>query len=363
VSIDKLKNGKYRVRWREVPGGPQKSKVFRTHAAAKSCEREVLGALERGDYVDPTVARKVTVADHAVRWMAVQPWRPSTRDRVESLWRTHIEPSIGVAPIGSVRTTQIQALLAGLDLAPASIESVKRLIASIFNSAVTDRLIRINPCDGVKVARRDTVRRFPLTTAEVAAIRDAIVPELRAAVVLGAVGGLRQGELFGLTDDRVQWLRRSIVIDRQLVTPGRGAPTLGPCKSARSVRTVPLPTEVVNVLAEHRDEFGLGDDGLLFHRDGRPWARNRAAAAFRAAVAVGGVEASGWHALRHHSASMLIAAGLGVTAVAATLGHSPAECLKTYAAWWPNEHDVVRAAMSVAMIAPSTGHAIGAAGD
>ena len=63
----------------------------------------------------------------------------------------------------------------------------------------------------------------------------------------------------------------------------------------------------------------------------------------RRAAQLTGVEA-GWHALRHHCASVLIAQGLSVTAVAAVLGHSPGECLRTYAAWWPSENDVIRTA-------------------
>jgi hypothetical protein len=50
---------------------------------------------------------------------------------------------------------------------------------------------------------------------------------------------------------------------------------------------------------------------------------------------------------------VLIAQGLGVTAVAATLGHSPAECLATYAGWWPNEHEQIRAAVARAWDAPA----------
>jgi integrase len=247
-------------------------------------------------------------------------------------------------------------------LAPSSIESVKRLIASIFSAAVTDRNIRVKPCDGVKLARRDTVRRVPLITAEVAVIRDAIVPELRAAVVLGAVAGLRQGELFGLSDDRVQWLRRSIVIDRQLVTPGRGRAGARTVQDGQVGADGAVPSEAMNLLAVHSDVYGKRENGPLCHREGQPWPRNRAAAAFKAACAAAGVEASGWHALGHHTASSLIAAGLGVTAVAATLGHSPAECPKTYAGWWPNEDEVVRAAMASMMLLPtSTDDAVGVA--
>lgn len=178
------------------------------------------------------------------------------------------------------------------------------------------------------------------------ALADAIAPDLRAAVVVAASAGLRQGELFGLTDDRVRWLKRELVIDRQLVTNVGAPPSLGPCKTTRSVRTVPVPDHVVEALARHREQYGAAEGGFVFHRAGVPWRRNRAADAFRAAAKAAGVEASGWHALRHHAASVLIREGLSVTAVAATLGHSPAECLSTYAGWWPSEHDTIRAAMS-----------------
>lgn len=186
----------------------------------------------------------------------------------------------------------------------------------------------------------------PLTVAEVRALAAAAPPELEAAVVVGACTGLRQGELFGLTGDRVAWLKRELVVDRQLVTPTKGKPTFGPCKTSRSVRTVPVVDHALGVLAQHVERFGPGDDGLVFHRHGQPWPRNRAGEAFRRMAKRAGVEASGWHALRHHAASVLIAQGLGVTAVAATLGHSPAECLATYAGWWPNEHEQIRAAVA-----------------
>ena len=48
---------------------------------------------------------------------------------------------------------------------------------------------------------------------------------------------------------------------------------------------------------------------------------------------------------------------LRAMAVAATLGHSPAECLASYAGWWPSEHDTIRAAMARAWSSDATGSA------
>jgi integrase len=265
---------------------------------------------------------------------------------VASLLRCHVLPAFGARPVASIRRSDVQAFVTslGATLAPSSQEGVARLLRSILRAAVADGVIVRSPADGVRLPRREGVQMVPLTVAEVRALSDAMTPALRLAVVVAASTGLRQGELFGLTEDRVHWLKRELVVDRQLVTPAKGPPVLGPCKTARSVRTVPLTEHALRALARQVEQFGSGTGGFVFHRKGRPWARNQAARAFVRARGAVGVDA-GWHALRHHTASVLIAGGLSVTAVAAVLGHSPAECLATYAGWWPNEHETIRAAM------------------
>jgi hypothetical protein len=56
----------------------------------------------------------------------------------------------------------------------------------------------------------------------------------RALVTLAAGTGMRQGECFGLTVDRVRFLERSVTVDRQLVTLQGKAPTFGPPKTRAS---------------------------------------------------------------------------------------------------------------------------------
>jgi hypothetical protein len=53
--------------------------------------------------------------------------------------------------------------------------------------------------------------------------------------------GLRQGECFGLTVDRVDFLRRHVRVDRQLISALGGVPAFGPPKSKAGFRTVPMP--------------------------------------------------------------------------------------------------------------------------
>jgi len=82
-------------------------------------------------------------------------------------------------------------------------------------------------------------------------------------VTLAAGTGLRPGECFGLTLDRVDFLRRTLTVDRQLVTV-TGHPAFGPPKTAASVRTIPLPRVVVDALGAHLAAHPSGPDGLIF---------------------------------------------------------------------------------------------------
>jgi hypothetical protein len=78
---------------------------------------------------------------------------------------------------------------------------------------------------------------------------------LPSASRLAAGTGVRQGEAFGLPVDRVDFLRRRIMIDRQLVLLPREAPVLAPPRADASRRIVPLPQALLDGLAEHLRKF------------------------------------------------------------------------------------------------------------
>ena len=81
---------------------------------------------------------------------------------------------------------------------------------------------------------------------------------------MAAGSGLRQGELFGLTVDRVDFLRREIRIDRQLIMGGKSRNTFAAPKTKKSVRTIPVAQDVVDSLAAHLAEYGSGPDEVVF---------------------------------------------------------------------------------------------------
>jgi len=111
----------------------------------------------------------------------------------------------------------------------------------------------------------------PLSVAEVEALADNIHDRYRAVIIFAAGMGLRQGECFGLTIDRVDFLRRQVRVDRQLLGVKDGVPEFGPPKSKAGFRTVPMPDVVAEALAAHLAKYPPGPGGVVFTNSlGRP---------------------------------------------------------------------------------------------
>ncbi|HEX7277795.1 MAG TPA: site-specific integrase [Acidimicrobiales bacterium] len=340
------------VAWKAATRGPDgqvRSKTFERQADARRWLSTQEASIAQGAWIDPTAGR-VTFGAYAEVWLAAQAHhRPSTRAKVESHLRCHIIPAFGDRPIGSIRPSEVKSWVASLAgvLAPATVEIVYRYLAAVFRAAVSDRVLAVTPCVGVKLPKIDRPKVHPLTTEEVQALADTVPPRYRAMVILAAGTGLRQGEAFGLTLAHIDFLRRTLRVEQQLILLG-AEPIVGPPKTAASRRTVPLPDVVLDALARHVAEYPPGPDGFLFTDDrARPLRRNRFNEVWHRATAAAAVpEGTGFHDLRHYYASLLIRYGESVKVVQDRLGHASAmETLDTYGHLWPDSDDRTRTAV------------------
>lgn len=337
------------MRWRATYVDDQSrehSKSFGRKTDAQSWLNEVTAAVVTGQYVDPK-AGQVTFRDYAERWRKMQVQRPSSRAHVETMLRLHAYPTLGDRQLTSILPSDVQAWVKGLTLAPATVGVVHGIASTIFKSAIRDRRLAANPCDGTKLPKVQRPQIVPLTTEQVEAVRAELPVELQALVTLAAGTGMRQGECFGLTVDRVRFLERAITVDRQLVTVAGHAPTLGPPKTRASHRTIPLPQVVADALAAHLAAFPAEPDALVFTQSGKPITRSTFGYRWRAAVKKAKLpHGAGFHALRHYYASLLIRHGESVKTVQARLGHASAvETLDTYSHLWPDSDDRTRDAI------------------
>lgn len=162
---------------------------------------------------------------------------------------------------------------------------------------------------------------------------------------MAAGTGLRQGECFGLTIDRVDFLRRQLRVDRQLVSAQGRVPVFGPPKSKAGYRTVPLPGVVVDALAVHLKRHPGKPDTLVFtNYTGQPIRRSAFGDIWHRVCRKADIpKGFTFHDLRHFYASLLIAKGSSVKTVQRRLGHQSAiETLDTYSHLWPDNEDETR---------------------
>jgi len=352
ASIDKRPNGRWRARYRERPGGPQRARHFDRKVDAERFIARVQGQLLDGSYIDPN-AGQTTLAEYATAWQKSQLHRPTTVMQVDAHLRNHVMPFFGDRPIASIRPSELQAWVRGRAevLAPATVEVVYRIFAAVLNTAVDDRLLARSPASGIRLPRQTRHEVQPPAVEQVEALIETMPDRYKALVVLAAGTGLRQGECFGLTVDRVDFLRRTITVDRQLILPGSGEPQFGPPKTAASGRTVPLPKVVGESLAAHLERRPATENGLIFTNErGGPLRRNRFGEIWRAAASRAELDGLRFHDLRHFYASLLIRHGESVKVVQARLGHASAsETLDTYSHLWPDNEERTRAAVDLVL--------------
>jgi integrase len=356
ASISKRPDGQWRARYRD-PSGKEHAAHRDTKAKAQRWLDEQTAAIVTGQYVDPRSGR-ITFSQYAEQWRNGQVHRPSTQNYTERQLRRHAYPVLGGRPMSSIRPSDIQAWVKRLSeqLAPSTVGVVHGIVSGIFRTAMRDKVIAHNPCDGTKLPKVTRSRVKPLATEIVLALADAVPDRYRALVILAAGSGMRQGECFGLTADRIDFLRRVAHVDRQLVTVSGRAPFLAPPKTAASTRSIPLPTVVVDALAAHLAAYPPLEDGFVFvTAAGHPIRRTSFGDVWRPAVkATGAPIGTGFHELRHYYASLLIRHSESVKVVQARLGHASAsETLDTYSHLWPDSDDRTRTAVDSVLLADS----------
>lgn len=211
------RDGRWQARYRG-PDGREHTKRFDRKVDAERWLTAEQGKLLRGDWVDP-VAGKVALNEYAARWMArmAPTWRASTSAAVRNNIEHHVLPILGRRPMVSLRKCDVEALYTSLALAPSSVGTLHQHLSQMLSSAVEDGLIPRNPASKARRPKQEPSKAQPLPLDVVEAIQAGLPEWMAVAIPLGIGAGLRQGEASGLTVDRVDFLRRTLRVDRQLV--------------------------------------------------------------------------------------------------------------------------------------------------
>ena len=133
------------------------------------------------------------------------------------------------------------AELSARGLAPATVTTAGQLMSKIMASAVRSGCIAGSPCAGVKFPTIEREEMRFLSPADVGVPAESIDQRFHALVFLGAYGGLRMGEMFGLRAARVDLLRSRVTLPR-------------PVSSLRDISTSALPRRGPGAVRSHSPE-------------------------------------------------------------------------------------------------------------
>jgi integrase len=266
---------------------------------------------------------------------------------MKRILRSHVEQ--WVKQMSLPATTRKQGLAA------STIKTRYNYVHMAFRAAVNDRIIRHDPSSGVslpKPRRAEAAMTIPTPEEVGRAMACVESQDFRAFIAVCAFAGLRLGEAAGLQLGDVDFLRRTIIVRRQVQGQTNSMVEVVAPKHG-SERRVFIPEELTEMLSEHVRNVGVwGEEEWLFGSGGAPLNRNSAGHLWRGVRNAAGLRDYTLHDLRHFFASGLIAAGCDVVTVQSAMGHSDATTtLKVYAHLWPRAEDRTRAAAAGLMSA------------
>jgi integrase len=248
----------WRARFRHPETGRQHQATFRRQADAQRWLRKQLEAIDAGRWADPRSGR-VTLSRFFEAWAARQVWEDGTHKAMSLAVRS---ATFCDMELRRIRPTHVEAWVKSMTvphggrkqpLAPGTIKTRFANVRSVFRAAVRDHLIA-SPTQDVRLPRqRKRAASMAIPSPEdVRALLDAAEAPFRAFVAVCAFAGLRLGEAAALQVEDVDFLRRELRVRRQVQRIGQGAIELRLPKYG-SERTVPIPDELVQILAAHVD--------------------------------------------------------------------------------------------------------------
>jgi integrase len=333
----------------------------KTHAAAEFALTKLQGQVD--DEKHPKT--NITVAQAIEQWRDVAKLAETTRDRYDDLIRIYLLPTFGNLPAAKLDAEILERFYARLQrcralcdgrprrghvcepLSGSTVRQMHNIISGALQRAVRWRHLGINKASFAVPPSPKRPDPDPPSPDEAARLLNAAWedPDWGLLLWLTMITGRRRGEVSALRLSSVDFDRAQLIVGTSNVHPREGVIEKEP-KSGTRLR-VALDPYTMSLLEEHRARMlercralgcELRPDAYLFSLspDGStPYKPRTISQRYLRMAKRLGLRSTRFHALRHYSATELIAAGVDVRTVAGRLGQSGggATTLRVYAAW------------------------------
>jgi integrase len=199
------------------------------------------------------------VSTGAGDWLEANPAkRESSLAREEIALIRHILPALGDRKVATIKPTDVQGVVDGWKaaMAPSTVARTYSVLRAVLNLAIDRELLLRSPARGTRLPCVAAPQRRLPSLADLVALAEAH-PDDYEPMWLGAVLGLRWGEVAGLRGGRVDVLRRTLTVAESLSRGRTGRSTVTAPKSEAGRRTLTVPAELATMLGDHLAARGL----------------------------------------------------------------------------------------------------------
>ena len=322
---------------------------------AKDAASEIERSLRRGTYVEPN---KVTVAQFMDEWLeksAKLRLKSRTYQDYRKIVDTYVRPKLGAILLARLSVLQLQGfvscLVEQMNLSPQTIRNIHNVVRGALQQAVKWKLVAINCARDVELPRKKqtaVVRSFEESEAH--SLLDALVASrYRTLFTFALVTGARPAEYLALQWSDLNFATGEVRIERSVFFPKGGGWRFETLKTAKSTRTVVVPTQVLELLRDHQaaqlvemnvvgPSWSRQHDVIFSTSTGRPFRGDFISTKFREFLQETGLAKHRLYDLRHTCATLLMGEGVAPKVVSERLGHAGvAITLDTYSHVLPSQ--------------------------
>ncbi|MGO9927028.1 MAG: tyrosine-type recombinase/integrase [Mycobacterium sp.] len=287
--------------------------------------------IERDEWTPPEIRAKaigyITLGEYTDQWLAHRDLSPKTRAIYHQLLRGRINNYLGDELLQAVTPAMVRAWWVGLPKdTRARNAHAYRVLNSIFNTAIEDKLIKQNPCQIKSAGKSPKPREVQaLTPAELEVVAKSVPEHYRVAVHVAAWCGLRFGELIELRRKDVHAVCGHMVLKiRRAATLVDDKIVIGKPKTDAGIRDVTVPPHVAEMLRAHMiAHTGNGPESFLFTTTlGGRLTKGAFTLTIKKGFASVGKPDMRVHDLRHVGATLAARAGATTKELMARIGHT-----------------------------------------
>jgi integrase len=311
---------------------------------------------------------KLTFAGYIERyyWPAAQHLESTTLAGYRSNLDSHFLPRFGRLRMNKIVASTVQAWVNEVSaeaedfdgarkpaLSPRSVRKYHTLLHSIFERAIIDRVVTINPCAHTVLPKFVKTPKKSITPEQFETLLSQIPPRYRLMVLVAIETGVRWGELAALRPLEVDLdageihVRRVVLEVSKKITGADSVWTIRDYPKDNEHRTIRIGDQLCRDIRAYLMATGKRGEDLLFSTStGSPISRN----VFRTRIWLPAIADSKikqrvrFHDLRGAHASWLLAGGADLKAVMDRLGHKQIQTTQQYLGRLPDADDRALAA-------------------